>query len=198
MRSASIKRESKETGITLTLTIDGKGDCIAQTPIPFLNHLLENLSKHGLLDLNVRGDGDLHVDQHHFVEDLGQILGKAFKEALGEKRGISRAGFFAFPMDETLGIVAIDFSGRPYSVFKATFARERIGDLESDSIREFFSGFAMGGGCNVAVYIPYGENDHHKVESIFKAFGKALWMACEIKENVKDQVPSTKGLLDKL
>ena len=174
MRKAKLERKSKESGIGLELDIDGKGKYKIRTPIKFLNHMLENFSKHGTFDLEVSAKGDIEVDQHHTVEDLGILLGQSVKKALGDKKGINRAGFFAFPMDESLGIVSIDLSGRPCLVFRAKFKRKKIGDLDSDCIKEFFSGFSMGAGCNLAVYVPYGENDHHKAEAIFKAFGKAL------------------------
>jgi imidazoleglycerol-phosphate dehydratase len=160
--------------------------------------MLEIFSKHGLFDLEIKARGDISIDQHHTVEDLGMLLGKAFKESLGDKKGINRAGFFAFPMDDSLGIVAIDLSGRPYLVFKAKLNKEFIGDLDASCVKEFFSGFSMGAGCNIAVYVPYGENEHHKVESIFKAFGKAMKMACSKDKRIKGEIPTTKGILDSL
>ena len=160
--------------------------------------MLENFSKHGLFDIRIKAKGDLEIDQHHIIEDMGIMLGKDFNESIGDKKGINRSGFFAFPMDDSLGIVSVDFSGRPYLVFKADFKREKIGDLESDSIKEFFSGFSMGAGCNLAVYVPYGKNDNHKAEAIFKAFGKALMAACSKEKRLKNRLLTTKGMLDKL
>lgn len=196
MRQAKIKRASKETAISIKLNIEGRGNSDITTPIPFFTHMLEAFAKHGVFDLKLLAKGDTHIDQHHTVEDIGLVLGKAFKDALGSKRGINRSGFFAFPMDESLGVVSIDLSGRPYLVFKVSFKRQKIGDLETDLIKEFFSGFSMGAGCNLAVFVPYGENDHHKAEAIFKAFGKALSMACSKNKRLKNLIPSTKGVLD--
>lgn len=198
MRHARVARRSSETSIQLNFTIEGSGRSNIHTPIPFFSHMLQAFAAHGAFDLLIKAVGDTQIDQHHTVEDIGLMLGKAVARALTDKAGINRAGSFAFPMDESLGIVSIDLSGRPYLVFRATFKRERIGDLESDCVKEFFSGFSMGAGCNVAVYVPYGENDHHKTEAIFKAFGKALAMACSKNPRLKQSIPSTKGLLDKL
>ena len=196
MRTAQVKRSSAETRIAVNLRIEGKGRSRIITPIPFLNHLLEAAVKHGAFDLKITAKGDTHIDQHHTVEDIGLVLGRAYKEALASKKGINRAGFFAFPMDDALGIVSLDFSGRPHLTFKTDFKREKIGDLESDTIKEFFAGFSRGASCNIAVYVPYGDNDHHKAESIFKAFGKSLAMACSINPRLKEFIPSTKNLLD--
>jgi imidazoleglycerol-phosphate dehydratase len=159
--------------------------------------MLEAFGKHGLFDIQLDASGDVDVDQHHTVEDIGLVLGQSVQKGLGDKKGINRSGFFAFPMDDSLGIVSIDLSGRSYLTFKTKFKREKIGDLDSDLIKEFFSGFSMGAGCNVAVYVPYGDNDHHKAEAIFKAFGKALMMACSKDKRIKGLL-TTKGLLDKL
>lgn len=196
MRSSNKQRHSKETDIRVRLTLDGSGNYKIKTPINFFNHMLEAFSKHGVFDLELSAKGDIHIDQHHTVEDVGMVLGQSFKEALGDKKGINRAGFFAFPMDDSLSIVSVDLSGRPNLVFKSKFKRKQIGDLDSDTIREFFSGFSMGAGCNIAVYVPYGTDDHHKAEAIFKAFGKALMMACSKEKRLKDYLPTTKGMLD--
>jgi len=196
MRKASVKRKSDETQINIKLSIEGKGEYKIQTPINFFTHLLENFSKHGLFDLTVAAMGDIDTDQHHTVEDIGMVLGQAFGKALGSMRGLQRAGFFAFPMDEALGIVAVDLGGRSFVVFNAKFKKQRIGDFEVDLAEEFFNGFSRGLRCNIAIYVPYGKNDHHKIEAIFKAFGKAMQMACIINKRAKSNVPSTKKLID--
>ena len=198
MRKAELSRKSIETEIRLNLKIDGSGKYKIKTPINFLTHMLEGFAKHGMFDIELIAKGDVHVDQHHTVEDLGMQLGQAFKKGLGNKKGINRAGSFAFPMDESLGIVAVDLSGRPYLVFKTKFKNKTIGDLDSECLKEFFSGFAMGCGCNIAVYVPYWDNNHHKAESIFKAFGKAMKSACSEDKKLKGTVLTTKGILDKL
>lgn len=196
MRSANPKRKSFETDIKINLNLDGKGNSKISTTIDFLDHMLTGFAKHGAFDLEISAKGDTEIDQHHLQEDLGMLLGKAFKDAIGDKKGINRAGFFAFPMDESLSIVSVDLSGRPYLVYKTEFKRQFAGDLDTDCLREFFSGFSMGCGCNIAIYIPYGENNHHKIESIFKSFGKALKMAISIDEKLKEYIPSSKGILD--
>ena len=198
MRKSSVARISKETSMSVGLNIDGSGKYEISTPVNFLNHMLEGFTKHGVFNLKVEAKGDLEIDQHHTLEDLGILIGQACKKSLGDKKGINRSGFFSFPMDDSLGIVSIDLSGRPYSVFKVKFKRKIAGDLDLDCISEFFSGFSMGAGCNISVYVPYGENDHHKIEAIFKAFGKALAMACSKNKNLKNSLPTTKGILDKL
>ena len=196
MRKTDLHRESLETNISINLVLEGKGDAQISTSIPFLDHMLTGFAKHGGFDLKISAKGDTQIDQHHLLEDLGMLLGKSFNNALGEKKGINRAGFFAFPMDESLSVVSVDFSGRPYLVYKTEFKRQFAGELDTDCVREFFSGFSMGAGCNVAVYVPYGENDHHKIESIFKSFAKAIKMAISIDERLKEYIPSSKGLLD--
>ena len=196
MRKTDVQRESLETNITINLTLEGLGKSTISTTIPFLDHMLTGFTKHGGFDIEIIAKGDTEIDQHHLLEDLGMLLGKSFKNVIGEKKGINRAGFFAFPMDESLSVVSVDFSGRPYLVYKTEFKRQFAGDLDTDCLREFFSGFSMGAGCNIAIYVPYGENDHHKIESIFKSFAKALKMAVSIDERLKDYIPSSKGLLD--
>ncbi|MFA6088264.1 MAG: imidazoleglycerol-phosphate dehydratase HisB [Candidatus Woesearchaeota archaeon] len=196
MRNSKITRNTKETQISLKLNIDGKGKYVISTPMNFLNHMLENFSKHGAFDLILNAKGDIHIDQHHTVEDIGIVIGQAFKNALGDKKGINRAGFFAFPMDDSLGIVAIDIGGRPAINFKAKFRRRYCGDFDSDILEEFFSGLSKGLSANISIYVPYGRDDHHKIESIFKAFGKALKMACSKDKRLKDYIPSTKGNID--
>ncbi len=195
MRKAKIERKTKETQITLDLKIEGSGKYEIENPIGFLTHVLENFSKHGLFDIKMKAKGDLEVDQHHLVEDCGIVLGQAFKKALGDKKGINRAGYFVYPMDEALAVLAIDISGRPYLQFDVKFKRRFCGDLDTDLLEDFFQGFATGLSANVVVRMPYGRNDHHKIEAIFKAFGKAMKMACSKDKKAKESIPSTKGLI---
>lgn len=194
-RKAKIHRKTKETNIMVDLNIGGKGKTRISTPIPFFNHLLSSFGKHGLFDMKMKASGDIEIDQHHTVEDVGITLGEAFKKALGDKKGINRTGFFAFPMDEVLAIIAVDISGRAFVNFDVKFSREKIGDLESDTIREFFWGFARALEITIHVRLPYGENDHHKSEAIFKAFGKAMKMACSKDKRILKELPTTKGLI---
>lgn len=196
MRKAKIERKTKETEIRIELKIEGKGNYDIENPIGFLTHSLENFAKHGLFDITMQAEGDLEVDQHHLVEDCGIVLGKAFKKALGDKKGINRAGYFVYPMDEALAVVAIDISGRPYLQFDAEFKRRFCGELDTDLLEDFFYGFATNVEANVVVRMPYGRNDHHKIEAIFKAFGKAMKMACEIDKRAEEDIPSTKGIID--
>jgi len=196
MRKAKIERKTKETQITLDLKIEGSGKYEIKNPIGFLTHVIENFAKHGLFDIKMKAKGDLEVDQHHLVEDCGIVLGEAFKKALGDKKGINRAGYFVFPMDEALAVVAIDISGRPYLQFDVKFKRRFCGDLDTDLLEDFFQGFATGLGANVVVRMPYGRNDHHKIEAIFKAFGKAMKMACSRDKKAKESIPSTKGFIE--
>jgi imidazoleglycerol-phosphate dehydratase len=195
MRKAKIERKTKETQITLDLKIEGSGKYNIENPIGFLTHVLENFAKHGLFDIKMKAKGDLEVDQHHLVEDCGIVLGQAFKKALGDKKGINRAGYFVYPMDEALAVLAIDISGRPYLQFDVKFKRRFCGDLDTDLLEDFFQGFATGLNANVVVRMPYGRNDHHKIEAIFKAFGKAMKMACSKDKKAKESIPSTKGLI---
>lgn len=194
MRSASVNRQSRETQISVRLTVEGAGLSEIDTEIGFFSHMLEAFAKHGSFDLAVRARGDLHIDQHHLVEDVGLVLGQAFAQALGDRRGIERAGYFCFPMDEALAVVAVDLAGRPYLKYELAFKHERIGEFQADLIQEFFKAFSIAAGANVHVVMPYGENDHHKAESTFKAFAKAMKMACALTGPAG--VPSTKGLLD--
>lgn len=196
MRTAIVKRKTKETNITVELNIDGRGKSSIDTPIGFLNHILESFSKHGLFDLNVKVQGDLEVDQHHTVEDCGIVLGQAFKKALGEKKGINRAGYFAFPMDEALAIVAVDIAGRPYLQFDVKFKRRFCGELDIDLLEDFFYGFALNLGANIAVRMHYGRSDHHKIEAVFKAFAKSMKMACSTDLRAIKDIPSTKGMIE--
>jgi imidazoleglycerol-phosphate dehydratase len=192
-RKALIHRKTKETDIRMELNLDGTGRSRISTPILFLNHMLENFAKHGSFNLVVRAKGDVEVDQHHTVEDLGIVLGEAFKKALGNKRGFNRAGYFVFPMDEVLSVVAVDISGRSYLNFDTNFVKEKIGDLDNDLLKEFFLGFSRALGATTHIRMLYGENDHHKVESIFKGFSKAMKMACQ--KDIKNGIPSTKGVI---
>ena len=194
-RKASLWRKTKETEIKIELNIDGKGKTDVSTPIPFLNHLLDNFGKHGLFDLKLKATGDIEIDQHHTVEDIGISLGEAFKKALGNKKGINRAGYFVFPLDEALSVVAVDISGRAFLNFDCKFKKEKIGDLESDLIKEFFWGFIRHLEATLHIRVLCGENEHHKAESIFKAFGKAMKTACSKDKRILKELPSTKGLI---
>ena len=194
-REASLQRKTKETDIKIELNIDGKGKADISTPIPFLDHLLDNFARHGLFDLKIKATGDVEIDQHHTVEDIGISLGEAFKEALGDKKGINRAGYFVFPLDEALSVVAVDVSGRAFLSFDCKFKKQKIGDLESDLIKEFFWGFVRHLEATLHIRVLYGENEHHKAESIFKAFGKAMKIACSKEKRILKELPSTKGLI---
>jgi imidazoleglycerol-phosphate dehydratase len=195
MRIAKIERNTKETRIKLRLNIDGSGISKITSGIGFLNHMLETFTKHGLFDIEAQIKGDLEVDQHHTIEDIGIVLGTAFKNALGEKKGIRRAGFFIYPMDESLAMTSIDISGRAYLKYDVSFRTKNIGDLSSELIEDFFQGFVSSIGANVHIKVYYGRSDHHKAESVFKSFAKSLCMACEINPRVKNKIPSTKGIL---
>lgn len=197
MRIAKIIRKTKETEIEIKLNIDGKGDYVIKTPIRFFTHMLESFAKHGLFDIQLNVKGDLHVDQHHTIEDTGIVLGQAFNKALGNRKGINRTGYFIFPMDEALAIVALDISGRPYLKFKGKLQRRFCGDFDSDLLEDFFYGFSVGLQANVAIKIEYGRSDHHKIEALFKAFAKAMKMACSKDKRALKEMPSTKGLIEK-
>ncbi|PIQ04534.1 MAG: imidazoleglycerol-phosphate dehydratase [Candidatus Nealsonbacteria bacterium CG18_big_fil_WC_8_21_14_2_50_37_10] len=194
-RKTSLQRKTKETDIRIELNVDGKGKTEISTPIPFLNHLLDNFGKHGLFDLKIETKGDIEIDQHHTVEDVGISLGEAFKKALGDKKGINRAGYFVFPLDESLSVVAVDISGRAFLNFDCKFKKEKIGDLDSDLIKEFFWGFVRHLEATLHIRVLSGENDHHKAESVFKAFGKAMKIACSKEKRILKELPSTKGLI---
>lgn len=196
MRTAKIQRKTKETTVSVRLNIDGKGEYSIKTPIGFLTHMLEIFSKTGLFDVEMSVRGDLNVDQHHTIEDCGIALGQAFKKALGDKKGINRAGYFVYPMDEALAVVAVDIGGRPYLQFDAKFKRRFCGELDTDLLEDFFNGFATSLGANVVVRMPYGRSDHHKIEAIFKAFGKAMKMACSLEKRAIKGIPSTKGVIE--
>ena len=195
MRNARTKRKTKETEIWVKLNIDGTGKGQIKTPIGFFGHMLETFARTGTFDIELKCKGDMKVDQHHTVEDSGLVIGQAFKEALGEKRGINRAGFFAYPMDEALAVVAVDIGGRPFCRFDAKFKRRFCGELDLDTMDDFFYGFCIGLGANIAVKMPYGRSDHHKAEAIFKAFGKAMKMACSVDKKMIGEIPSTKGVI---
>ena len=195
MRTSTLSRKTRETDISITLELDGSGKLEVKTPIGFLSHMLESFAKHGLFDLTLEASGDLQVDQHHLVEDLGIALGEAFKQALGDKAGINRAGYFVYPMDEALAMVALDFGGRPYLQFEARFEREKCGELDTGVVEDFFRGFATGAMANAAVLIPNGRSDHHKLEAAFKGFGRAARMACSTDPRAMGSLPSTKGMI---
>jgi imidazoleglycerol-phosphate dehydratase len=195
MRTAKIERSTKETSIKIQLNVDGTGKSQIVSEIGFLNHMLDTFARHGLFDLKAEIKGDLHVDQHHTLEDVGIVLGEAFKKALGEKIGIKRAGFFIYPMDESLAMTSIDLSGRSYLKFDASFKSKKIGDLTTNIIEDFFQGFSSSLGATLHIKIYYGRSDHHKLEAVFKSFAKSLSMACEIDKRNKKNIPSTKGVL---
>lgn len=195
-RTAAGDRKTKETDISVTVNIDGTGKSQIKTPIGFFTHMLESFSKHGLFDIQLSAEGDIHVDQHHLIEDCGIILGDTIRMALKEMKGINRAGYFVYPMDESLAVVAIDIGGRPYLQYDVEFDRRFCGEMDTDLLEDFFQGFAMHLKANVVVRMPYGRSDHHKMEAIFKAWGKAMKMACSTDPRVLDDIPSTKGVID--
>ena len=195
MRRAVINRITTETQIALTLTLDGKGRYDVSTGIRFFDHMLELVTRHGGFDLKLRATGDLDVDQHHTVEDVGIALGEAVSAALGNRRGINRAGYFVMPMDETLGVAAIDLSGRIHAVTDLRLKVTRVGDLQSELVGDFFDGFAQGARANVHVKVLYGRSSHHQIEAIFKAFARALRYACSKDRRLATVLPSTKELL---
>ena len=195
MRRALIERRTTETQIALGLGLDGKGRYQVWTGIRFLDHMLELFARHGAFDLSINAVGDLDVDQHHTVEDLGITLGEAVTKALGNRRGINRAGYFVMPMDETLAVAAIDLGGRPHAVVSLQVAAARVGDLQTELVHDFFEGFAIGARANVHVKVMYGRSNHHKIEAIFKAFARALRVACAKDKRLAKRLPSTKGLL---
>jgi len=194
-RTAKIHRKTNETDIRLKLNLDGRGTSCIATGIRFLDHMLELVARHGAFDLGVDARGDLDVDQHHTVEDVGITLGEAVQKALGSKRGILRAGYFLMPMDETLAAAAIDFGGRPYCVMNAKIAAKRIGDFEVELMEDFFQGFAQAAKANVHLRSLYGRSSHHQVEAVFKAFARALRFAVSRDKRLRHVLPSTKGLL---
>lgn len=193
-RTAIVRRKTKETNVFVRVNLDGIGKYEVDTGIGFLNHMLELLSKHSLIDLSIRTKGDLNVDDHHTVEDVGICLGDAIRKALGSKRGIERYGFLS-PMDEALAEVSIDLSGRPYLVWNITFRREKIGDMSTELFEDFFRAIANNLQAAIHVNLKYGRNEHHMIESIFKAFAKALKFAVKRDEGLRELLPSTKGRL---
>jgi imidazoleglycerol-phosphate dehydratase len=195
VRRAVIDRQTTETQIRLALTIEGRGRYEVATGIRFLDHMLELFARHGAFDLSVTATGDLDVDQHHTVEDLGIALGEAVSKALGDRRGINRAGYFLMPMDETLGLAAIDLGGRPHAAVDLKLRVTRVGDLQSELLHDFFEGFAIGARANVHVKVLYGRSSHHHVEAVFKAFARALRVACSKDRQLARALPSTKGLI---
>ena len=194
MRTAEIKRETRETNIAMTLNLDGVGKSYIKTGVGFFDHMLEGFAKHGFFDLDLKAEGDLHVDPHHTVEDVGIVLGKAIKEAVGDKKGIARFGYFILPMDDALALCSLDLGGRTYFDFDCEFETERVGTFETQLVREFFYAVCSNAEMNLHIKMLSGRNDHHKAEAIFKAFAKALDMAVAYDDRIKD-VLSTKGTL---
>lgn len=194
-RKASVERITKETQIRGSLTIDGQGTYQIATGIRFFDHMLELFAKHGGFDLKLKATGDLDVDQHHTVEDVGIALGQLFAKALGDRKGINRAGYFVLPMDETLAVVAVDLGGRPALVYQDRVRVRLLGDLQTELVEDFFGGFVNHAGANLHAKVLYGRSNHHKIEAIFKCFARAMRYACSTDQRLKDQLPSTKGLL---
>jgi imidazoleglycerol-phosphate dehydratase len=195
MRSADVQRVTKETQIGGSLKIEGRGHYEISTGIRFLDHMLELFAKHGGFDLKLQAAGDLDVDQHHTVEDTGIVLGQLVSKALGDRKGINRAGYFVMTMDETLAVVALDLGGRPALVYKDKVKVRLVGDLQTELVEDFFGGFVNHAGANLHAKVLYGRSNHHKIEAIFKCFGRALRYACSKDARLKEQLPSTKGLL---
>ena len=195
IRRTAFNRETTETQIRGELVVDGSGRYDVSTGIRFFDHMLELFARHGAFDLRVAATGDLDVDQHHTVEDLGIALGEAVSQALGPRRGINRAGYFVMPMDETLAVAAIDLGGRPHAVVDLRVTAARVGDLQTELVHDFFEGFAIGARANVHVKVLYGRSSHHHIEAVFKAFARALRVACARDRRLARMLPSTKGLL---
>jgi imidazoleglycerol-phosphate dehydratase len=195
VRKATLQRDTKETQIKMSLLVDGHGKYKVSTGIRFFDHMLELFAHHGGFDLTLKATGDLDVDQHHTVEDVGIALGQAFTKALGDKKGILRAGYFVMPMDETLALAAVDFSGRTAHVIETKVTVRLVGDLQSELVYDFFEGFARGANANVHLKILYGRSNHHKIEALFKAFARALRAACWRDKRMAKLIPSTKGLI---
>jgi imidazoleglycerol-phosphate dehydratase len=194
-RRAERQRKTAETAIEVELALDGTGSAQVETGLPFFDHMLSQLGRHGGFDLDVRATGDLHVDAHHTVEDVGIVLGQLFTKALGDRKGINRAGYFVLPMDETLAVVALDLGGRPALVYKDKVKVRLVGDLQSELAEDFFGGFVNHAGANLHAKVLYGRSNHHKLEAIFKCFARAMKYACSKDARLKGQLPSTKGLL---
>jgi imidazoleglycerol-phosphate dehydratase len=195
VRRAVKDRRTAETQIAVRLTLEGRGRYQVRTGIRFLDHMLELVARHGGFDLHVDARGDLDVDQHHTVEDLGIALGEAVSDALGSRRGINRAGYFIMPMDETLAVAAIDLGGRPHAVVDLKLRVRKVGDLQAELVQDFFEGFAIGARANVHVKVMYGRSSHHQIEAVFKAFARALRVACARDRRLARALPSTKGLI---
>jgi imidazoleglycerol-phosphate dehydratase len=195
VRRAVINRNTTETQIALTLTLEGQGRYDVRTGIRFLDHMLELFTRHGGFDLTVKATGDLDVDQHHTVEDLGIALGEAVSQAIGTRKGINRAGYFIMPMDETLAVAAIDLGGRPHAAVDVKVRVVKVGDLQTELVHDFFEGFAIGARANVHVKVLYGRSSHHHIEAVFKAFARALRVAVARDKRLAKMLPSTKGLL---
>ncbi|OFV99686.1 MAG: imidazoleglycerol-phosphate dehydratase [Acidobacteria bacterium RIFCSPLOWO2_12_FULL_54_10] len=194
-RTGQLERITTETQIKARLTLDGKGKYDVRTGIRFLDHMLELFAKHGGFDLELKATGDLDVDQHHTVEDVGIVLGECIHQALGDKRGINRAGYFIMPLDESLAVAAVDFSGRPYLALNAKFGAATVGDLQTELVEDFFQGFANHAKANVHLKLLCGRSTHHGVEAMFKTFARAVKMAVSLDPRLKKELPSTKGLL---
>ena len=195
MRTAEIDRNTLETQISVSVNLDGSGEREFQTGLPFLDHMLDQVARHGLLDITIKADGDLEIDSHHTVEDIGITLGQAVNEAIGDKKGIKRYGHAYVPLDEALSRVVIDFSGRPGLVYNVEFARQMVGDFDVDLFHEFFQGFVNHAMVTLHVDNIKGQNAHHQIETVFKAFGRAMRFALEEDPGMNDQLPSTKGSL---
>ena len=195
MRQATSERKTKETEISVSVNLDGQGDYDVKTGIGFLDHMMEQLSRHSLIDLKIRAKGDLHIDYHHTVEDVGIILGQAMRTAMGDLRGITRYGSATIPMDECCTRASVDISGRPFLVRKVAFSRDKLGDMDTELFQEWFRAFAFGAGITLHVENFYGENNHHIIESSFKALARALRQALELDPRKTDSLPSTKGVI---
>tara|TARA_Y100000310_G_scaffold343460_1_gene451190 strand:- start:8384 stop:8974 length:591 start_codon:yes stop_codon:yes gene_type:complete len=196
MRKANVKRKTNETDIEIQLNIDGTGKNSITTPIQFLNHMLELFSKHSLIDLDIKANGDIQIDEHHTVEDIGIVLGQALQQAIGDKKGINRYGTSILPMDEVLALVSLDFAGRYSFSQTAEFTREKVGDVSTELVYDFFDAIAQNAKLNLHIkLLNNGRNDHHKIEAIFKAFGRAIRLAASIDARNTNKIPSTKGVL---
>ncbi|MBT7077232.1 MAG: imidazoleglycerol-phosphate dehydratase HisB [Pelagibacterales bacterium] len=197
MRKAKVERNTKETQISSTVNLDGVGKSNINTGIGFLDHMVEQISRHGLIDIDLKAKGDLHIDDHHTTEDSGYVIGEAIAKALGERKGINRYGNAHIPMDETLTRVVIDLSGRPYLVWKVSFTQKRLGEMDTELFKEWFQAFAQAIGANIHVENLYGTNNHHIIESCYKGLARSLRDAIRIEPRIIEQVPSTKGVLRK-
>ncbi len=195
MRKATIERDTLETQITVSVNLDGQGDAKLDTGVPFFEHMLDQIARHGMIDIDIKANGDTHIDDHHTVEDVGISLGQAINQAVGDKKGITRYGHAYVPLDEALSRVVIDLSGRPGLVFNADFTREKIGNFETELVFEFFQGFVNHANVTLHIDCLRGHNSHHQAETIFKAFGRALRMALSADERMAGKMPSTKGSL---